>query len=39
VWRGEVLEAVKDALGKMDAGYPKDSEVKFHVLVTVERPQ
>lgn len=34
----DVVQEVSEALSVLDEGWDKDSEVRFHVLVTVERP-
>jgi hypothetical protein len=34
----EVNESVTEELVALDESWPKDSDVRFHVVVTVERP-
>ena len=38
-WRLEVLEDVEKQLKELHKAWPSDSDVKFHVAVTVEYPK
>ena len=37
-WINDCLDAARSDLVDLDSCWPKDSNVKFHVVVTVERP-
>ena len=37
-WIDDCLNSIRNDLTDVDMQWPKDSEVKFHVIVAVERP-